>query len=942
MVGRAAGGWTAVLALLVVTTESPASAAAQGTTAAIQGTIIDATGSLPGANITARDVQSGFTYEAVSDSQGGFNLSGLRPASYDIAVAMNQYKPQARTVQLLAGQTVTVNFKIDPDVIYTESVEVVGNSRLVQTRTAEVSTSVTTEQIRYLPQNQRNFLNFAALAPGARVSDDETRKQVTAGGLDATQINVFIDGVSYKNDVLDGGVVGQDSSRGSPFPQTAVQEFQVLTQNYKAEHEKASSLVISAVTKSGGNQWSGEGFVFYQNKNLVADEYFAKKRGDAKPTYRRFQPGLSVGGPIVKNRMQVFGSYEENRQDRANRVFVGTTPFPASLNFLHAYEGTFVSPFRERLFFGKGTAQPKAGQTVDVSYSTRHETDIRSFGNQVSVASAENVRNHVDSVLGRYLVPGTQWLNEATLTWQRSNWNPEPENITDVGLDYQGVLRIGGRDTTQNFIQTRTSLRDDYSRFLTWSGSHTLKAGAVLSFLRYDVTKLFNGNPVFRFRQDEAFAFPFEAGYGVGNPDLSTDNRQLGFYVQDDWTAGSRVTVNAGLRWDYESDMLNNNYVTPASVRAATAPFVDAARYFTDGTNRPPFYGAWQPRVGLAYDLTGKGRHVLFGGYGRYYDRVIYNAGLDEKFRLQYAVRTFRFSRDGALRNGQQTIIWNPSYLSRTGLDQLIASGTAPNPEVFLIANDTRPPLSDQFNAGVRTSGRGVLLTANYAGIRGGNGLTFLFGNRNPNGSCCQGIPGFSNILISTDAKKNWFDALYLTAERPFDSHWGFRVNYTLGKAEAIGGDLFSLDYRTVEDYPRHPAATDERHRIVVTGIVGLPGDVIASTFTTLASGLGFTIADNSRGSDIGLRQILLYAGRPPDTLNYKSIDLRVEKIFRLPARQQASVALEGFNIFNSTNFSCYNGDIPVLPNTNPNFGVPSCTVDTSSRRLQLGVRYTF
>ncbi len=117
MVGRAAGGWTAVLALLVVTTGSPASAAAQGTTAAIQGTIIDATGPLPGADITARDVQSGFTYQAVSDSQGGFNLSGLRPASYDIAVAMNQYKPQARTVQVLAGQTVTVNVKIDPDVI---------------------------------------------------------------------------------------------------------------------------------------------------------------------------------------------------------------------------------------------------------------------------------------------------------------------------------------------------------------------------------------------------------------------------------------------------------------------------------------------------------------------------------------------------------------------------------------------------------------------------------------------------------------------------------------------------------------------------------------------------------------------------------------------------------------------------------------------------------
>src|SRR5436190_10080584 len=461
MVSHAAR-WRQVSLALLLVAAAPPLLAAQGTTAAIRGGIADATGPLPGATIAARDTLTGFTYEAVSDSEGGFHLSGLRPGTYAISVAMNQYKPQAKTIEVLVGATVTLNFRIEPDVIYTESVEVVGNSRLVETRTAEVSTNVTADQIRYLPQDQHNFLSFVALAPGARVSNDETRKQVTAAGLDATQVNVFIDGVSYKNDVLDGGVVGQDASRGSPFPQTAVQEFQVLTQNYKAEHEKASSMVITAVTKSGGNRWAGDGFLFYQNRSLVADEYFAQLRGDPKPTYTRFQPGLSVGGPIVRDRVQMFGAYEENRQDRSNRVFVGSTPFPASLNFLHDYEGSFVSPFRERMFFGKVTNQPRAGQTLDVSYSTRHETDIRDFGQQVSVASADNVRNQVDSVLGRYLVPGKRSLNEATLTWQRSNWNPEPENITDVGLDYLGVLRIGGRDTTQNFIQTRTSLRDDY------------------------------------------------------------------------------------------------------------------------------------------------------------------------------------------------------------------------------------------------------------------------------------------------------------------------------------------------------------------------------------------------------------------------------------------------------------------------------------------------
>src|SRR5207248_184726 len=255
---------------------------AQTTTSAIQGTVMDDTGALPGATVTGRERLSGFQHEVVTGSDGTFTLAGLRPGTYDITVSMPQYKPAARVVEVLVGQTVTVSLRVTPDLVYAENVQVVGSNRLVETRTSEISTNVTQDQVRYLPQDQRNFLNFAALAPGVTVTNNDTRKQVKAGGLDATQINVFIDGVSYKNDVLDGGVVGQDSSRGSPFPQNAVQEFQILTQNYKAEHEKASSAIISAVTKSGGNRWSGEGFLEYQNKALVSNEYFAGQRGDPK------------------------------------------------------------------------------------------------------------------------------------------------------------------------------------------------------------------------------------------------------------------------------------------------------------------------------------------------------------------------------------------------------------------------------------------------------------------------------------------------------------------------------------------------------------------------------------------------------------------------------------------------------------------------------------
>ncbi len=191
--------------------------------------------------------------------------------------------------------------------------------------------------------------------------------------------------------------------------------------------------------------------------------------------------------------------------------------------------------------------------------------------------------------------------------------------------------------------------------------------------------------------------------------------------MQDDWTVGPRLTINAGVRWDYESDMLNNDYVTP---RRQCAPRRRRSstrnRYFTDGDDRPPFYGAWQPRVGLSYDLTGAGKHVLFGGYGRYYDRVIYNAGLDERFRLQYAVRSVPvLRRRRAAQRPGRPIVWDPVVPEHAPASTaLIAAGVAPAPEVFLIDNDTRPPVSDQFNGGMRTSIRGILLSANYAGIR--------------------------------------------------------------------------------------------------------------------------------------------------------------------------------------------------------------------------------
>ena len=953
--------WFACLTLVLI---APSRAHAQISTATLQGRVTDNTGVLPGATVTAREVQSGFTQESVSDAEGAFTLPGLRPGTYEIRVVMDQFKPQTKTVELLVGQTITVDFRVTADVIYTETVSVVGDSRLVDTRKSEISTNVTEQQMRYLPQNSRNFLNFAALAPGVRVSDNEFRKEFSAGALPSSSVNVFIDGVSFKNDVIQGGLVGQDASRGNPFPQNAVQEFQVLTQNFKAEYEKAASAIITAVTKSGGNRFSGDIFNFYQDKALVENEtmisqngMFVKGETTPKPTYERWQWGASLGGPIVADRAQFFGSYEENRQDRAGTVIVGSVSnAPAALlQRLRAYEGVFVSPFREKLAFAKVSAQPRQGHRAEATYNWRNETDIRGFGGQGgsnSFETAENVKNRVDSVQGKWQIAGSRTFNEAYLSYQRYRWNPKPEVPDRVGENFSGLLRIGGRDTEQFIVQERVSLRNDLSRFLTWNGNHTAKVGGIISVASYDIQKFLNGNPLFTYRSDISWDFPAEAVYGSGDPDLSATNYQFGMFAQDDWRIGSRLTLNLGLRWDFESDMLNNEHVTPENARQAAAPFVDLSRFTTDGDDRPPFYGAWAPRLGFSYDVTGRGQTIAFGGWGRYYDRVLYNTGLSERANLQWLRRTFRFSADGAPRDGQPTLVWNPSYLSVAGLDSIIASGQAGLPELFLLDNETEPPVSDQWSLGVRHTVRGIITSVSYSGSRSRRLFSWIRGNRRPDGTCCLAVNGFSNLFVNDlEGRKAWFDGMYLQVDRPYGiggNRYGFSVTYTLGTAEQIGGDDFSLDLPTVASYPRYPTANDERHRLVLSGIVGLPLDFILSTFITLGSGTPYTITDNTLGSGPNQQVVRRNAGRPdqyafifPDAWAYRAVDLQVDKNFRIGATRQASLIFQGFNIFSFDNYAGYSGNIPTPPAVNVNFGRPSSLIDPG-RRLQFGVRYSF
>jgi hypothetical protein len=297
--------------------------------------------------------------------------------------------------------------------------------------------------------------------------------------------------------------------------------------------------------------------------------------------------------------------------------------------------------------------------------------------------------------------------------------------------------------------------------------------------------------------------------------------------------------------------------------------------------------------------------------------------------------------------------MWDPSYLSAEGLNRLIALGIAPRPEVFLIDRNTKPPQTDQYSIGIRQAFGPVGASVSYAAMRGKNGFTWVFGTRRPDGTCCQQLGPYQNVLLSDATKKFWYDALLVSIDKPFtaSSHWGATLAYTYAESEQTGNDTFSLDclasecLRKIEDYPRHPTPNDERNRIVFSGIVGLPWDLRFSTLITLGSGLPYTLFDATNGFGPNEFRVRLNEGRQegsfPFDAPYQSWDFRLQKDFLIAKIVSLGVIGEVFNATNHDNFGCFEGFIPPPPEVNARFGKPNC-VTTPGRRFQFGMNVSF
>lgn len=963
------------VATAIILTLAGGAAQAQITGATVRGQITAAGVKAPeGTEVVAVNKSNGNTYRTRTLADGSYVLLGLNPGSYEIRVGG---ATQGSPVTLSVGENATLDLASGTDQL--GAVVITGSAQRQGVRDTQVSTLVSNKMIENLPQITRNFLSAVDLAPGAQFetgSDGSTR--IRGGAQNEDSVNVFIDGVGRKNNILRGGVVGQQQSQGNPFPQGAIGEYRVLTQNYKAEFDQLTSLGIAAVTKSGTNELHGEVYGNRTGANWQAKSPIEKKNeaaGVPRPSFTQIEDGFSLGGPIVQDRLHFFLAYDGKSIDRPVQIvgknFDKYPSSPGIIPQLKAEQGQYTRKFKEHLLFGKLSAQIDDEQKLDLSFTVRDEDakDLAS-DNGISAASTETngktTENRLD--LSHEWSRGP-WLNEAKAGVANSRWNPHSTtgatlfrykwSTSNALNNSQDIMWDGGSPDQQDRKQDEVYFKDDLS--YTGLKGHVIKGGAQLKLMKYRLGGTQYGVAAVNVVVDQVTGQPYYAngactGTNVASNGLQSDqcqitrsaapidvnfnNKQVGLYLQDDWSVTRQLDVSVGARWDYESNMLNNSYVTPAGIVTAlhgldgrtiggvTAPAgqtyaqslakggVSIDEFIANGSSRKAYKGALAPRLGFSYDVTGDRGTVVYGGVGRSYDRTMANQALQE---LQH--------------NAQ-------------------AGG-----EIWLIKNDYKMPYADQFSLGVRQGFGDWNADVSVSQQHAKNQFVWFSGNRDPNGGwgtqsnidpLWGGPNGYGNLILGDTVGQIKTTSLFVKLEKPYtvSSGWSATVAYTHADGKTTnkewGTDIFDWTYGK-STHGWNPSYLLPKDRLVAAGFTDrlLPWGLGLSGKLTWDTGNPRRITSCAAGWN----NCVYIKG---DSGNFIQFDAGLSKDFRIgpgALRLRADV----LNLFNRTNWANYddwaggpsNPPQNYLGGDNANLGTPS-GIRGNMRTYKVTVSYSF
>jgi len=1001
-----------------------ASPAAAQTTSSIQGHV---DGAAAGATVTLTDTNTGRTETARTDANGNYSLVGVPPSTYRV-----QSGSASQTVVVPLGQAVTVDFIAAAPATSTTPAPTgrgqevtVTASRTRDVKTPVVSTNVSRFQLENLPNGDRNFLNFAALAPGVTVSPPQLggkARQVQAGGINSDNTNTFIDGISIKNLVNHGGTNGQNYSSGNPFPASAVDQFDVQVQNFKAEFEQAGSAVISSITKTGGRKFHGEIFGEWQPKAFISQNYDDRPGNLNNPTapYRpkpnfsnKFYGG-NIGGPIIPGKLHFFLDYEGTKKTfgsgdinvyPTNNANIATLTPAAAAYAAQArsqYNGSFGADFKESLYFGKLTWFATGADTVNLTGFLRRENNLQINGGTTTTDASTRNRNSEDRYQVNWTHRGNGWINELIVARDKAQNGAVPNvdgpsyvvtlgalgQLPNTGNDR--LIQLGGTNFTQDDRQQQLLIKDNVT---VTAGEHTVKFGGKVNFTKLQRLEDNNGSGTY-FYDGRTFAglsgaIPYAASINAADVrPVTAKNTEVGAFIQDDWRPDDHWQISAGLRWDYESNARNENFVTPQAVADALLAYpgfraagFNPYDYISKGNNRKKFYGAFQPRLGVSYDVKGDRDLVLTAGAGRYYDRSLFINSAIETIKDYYqTVVTFRSCASAPT---------DPTCLATIPTDPnaLRALARTQGGEVHLLNNNTKVPYSDQLSAGVRKRFGGINTSATVSYIRSHNIFQEVVGNRFPDGSygpdqiyTFNGVPysrgifygpsaingapligldgtRYGSIFIGNSDGKANYAALYLQADKPYteQSGYGFSAALTLSTARSNDtrntnsiGDPFNFDAPTIGAQGYGQSSGLERWRFVGSGTVRLPLDFRLSTIVTLSSGPRYggvlcNVPVSGGGTDCYTTNFGIYS---PGKIAYRNVDLNLTKSFKAPWNhdQEFTVYLQALNVFDfvNRNYSMWGGGFQNLGGPGPTLQPDPVGVASQGRNFKVGARFRF
>ena len=624
---------TCSLSLLILL--CAACAWAQTPTGAIEGAVTDPSGAvIPGASVTIVETATGRSISLTTNAEGRYAAHSLLPGTYDVAVEAGGFsKKQIRKLSVSSGAVVNGSAALEVGQTG-EVIEVVAQSVSVDTTRQTVDSIVGEKEIKELPMFSRNFLDLAALAPGTYIRDGESidptkafaYRAVGIAGRSGTGTRVQVDGIDVTDET-----VGTTVANFSP---ESVHEFQLTRSSLDPSTSLTSSGAINIISKTGGNVIHGSGFFDYYNQDMGARLQY---NNQSEP-FDRKRMGFSAGGPAIKDKLFWFVDWERHYQTEQATSRVPefpqlnvSQPFPVGVRYTDGRLDWNATPSL-RLFgkfhqdwnsaTGGGAVSPFQNVdwtptvTLGLEWANARTTHSYRFG-------FVNFHNRMESQELNYKFLRTP--NEIPFYLGVGNYQAGPNYLAPQATyqhnwqnSYEGSVMMGKHTLRYGLNLTKIGLGAfaNFAGPLSINGTYDSDTVAQLQAAGADIQNPMN-YPFESFTMGPANGF-FMLQSGFGLPHGDHNNTRIGWFVQDSIKATRRLTLNLGVRWQYDSGYFNND------PRVKRDPILE--QWIQGASQRPRQpKDLLSPSFGIAYDPFGSGKTVIRGGFYKAYEMNIGN-----------------------------------------------------------------------------------------------------------------------------------------------------------------------------------------------------------------------------------------------------------------------------------------------------------------------------